>query len=299
MELRQLRYFVAVADEGSISRAARRIFLTQPALSRQIRALEEEIGQCLVERQANSMRLTPAGEALRLEARDLLLHAEQMIERVRRVGQMVRLRVGYAPSLAAGMLSAAIGSFTRAHPGARVELSDLATQELLNGLNGNELDVVVTVGSERETRGLTWTPLVHVDWRLAIPRTHPFVRSQAIRPAEIAAEPLVVFCQRDYPEYWDLINDWFRSHGVRPRIAGEYDGVDSLLAAVAAGLGVAMVTTRTTARAPGGVRFRQLANAPAPLCIVAGHRTDAPEGEPLRAFIEELHRAAGSRRAGS
>src|SRR5437868_4864096 len=102
MELRQLRYFVAVADEGSISRAAKKIFLTQPALSRQIRALEDEIGQCLLERQPHSIRLTAAGEALQREARELLAHAEQTLERVRAAGRGPRLRIGYAPSLAAG-----------------------------------------------------------------------------------------------------------------------------------------------------------------------------------------------------
>ena len=127
MELRQLRYFVAVAEEGNISRAAKKIFLTQPALSRQIKALEDEIGQCLLERQAHSIRLTPVGEALLREARELLQHADQVLERVRAAGRGVRLRVGYAPSLAAGMLSAAVENFTQAHPNARVELFDLST----------------------------------------------------------------------------------------------------------------------------------------------------------------------------
>ena len=98
---RQLRYFVAVAEAGNISRAAQKIFLTQPALSRQIKALEEEIGQCLLERQAHSIRLTPYGETLLREGRELLQHADLMLERVRAAGGL-RLRVGYAPSLAAG-----------------------------------------------------------------------------------------------------------------------------------------------------------------------------------------------------
>src|SRR5438046_114262 len=108
MELRQLRYFVAVAETGNISRAAKKIFLTQPALSRQIQALEDEIGQCLLERQAHSIRLTPVGEALLSEARELLQHAETVLEKVRVAGRRLRLRVGYAPSLAAGLLSGAL-----------------------------------------------------------------------------------------------------------------------------------------------------------------------------------------------
>src|SRR6188474_1004120 len=106
MELRQLRYFVAVAEEANISRAAQKIFLTQPALSRQIKALEEEIGQCLLKREAHSIRLTSAGEMLLREARALLQRADEMRERIRTASQSVRLRVGYAPSLASGLLSA-------------------------------------------------------------------------------------------------------------------------------------------------------------------------------------------------
>ena len=159
MELRQLRYFVAVADEGNISRAARKIFLTQPALSRQIKSLEEEIGQCLLERQAHSIQLTPAGESLLTEARDLLQHADQVLDRVREAGRGVRLRVGYAPSLAAGLLSTAVLNFTQAHPNARIELLDLATDEMLAGLENDKLDVVVTVAQRREASGLRWVPL--------------------------------------------------------------------------------------------------------------------------------------------
>lgn len=292
MELRQLRYFVAVAEEGNISRAAKKIFLTQPALSRQIKALEEEIGQCLLKREAHSIRLTPVGEVLLRETRELLQHAEQMLERVRSAGRGVRLRVGYAPSLAAGMLSVAVENFTQAHPNARVELFDLASQEMLAGLQSDKLDVAVTVAQHRETRGLVWTPLVRAAWQLAVNRNHPLAQRKRITPAEVAAEPLLVFCQRDYPEYWDIITAWLREHGLRPQIAGEYDGVDSLMAAVESGLGVAMVTTRTADRLPKRVQIRALVSAPDPLCIAAGQRETKAEDKPLAVFIEELRKAA-------
>src|SRR5438094_900080 len=137
MELRQLRYFLAVAEEGNISRAAQKIFMTQPALSRQIRALEDEIGQCLLERQAHSIRLTPAGEALLRETRELLQHADQVLDRVRAAGRKVRLRVGYAPTFANGLLSAAVEQFAQKHPNAHVELFDLSTKEMLAGLEND------------------------------------------------------------------------------------------------------------------------------------------------------------------
>jgi DNA-binding transcriptional LysR family regulator len=292
MELRQLRYFVAVAEEGNITRAAKKIFLTQPALSRQIKALEDEIGQCLLERQAHSIRLTPVGEALVHEAREFLQRAEAMLERVRTTGSGLRLRVGYAPSLAAGLLPAAVESFTQTHPKARVELFDLSTAEMLAGLESDKLDVALTVGQERDTRGLKWTPLVRAPWQLAVNRNHPLARRRRVTPAEVAHEPLLVFCQRDYPEYWDAITGWFREHRQRPGIAGEYDGVDSLMAAVESGQGVALVATRMGRLVPERVRLKALSPAPKLLCIAAGYRANRADDKPLAVFVEELRNAA-------
>ena len=292
MELRQLRYFVAVAETGNISRAAQKIFLTQPALSRQVKALEDEIGLCLLERQAHSIRLTPAGEALLREARDLLQRADALPERVRAAERSVRLRVGYAPSLSSGLLSGAVASFSQKHPNARVELFDLSTKEMLAGLENDTLDVALTVGQKQNGNGLKWTPLAQVSWKLAVNRQHPLARRKQVTAAEVAREPLLVFCQRDYPEYWQIITGWLREQQQRPVIAGEYDGVNSLLAAVESGLGIAIVTTRTARLAPKHVRLTTLANSPAPLCIAAGHRKNRPAEKPLAVFIEELRHAA-------
>lgn len=292
MELRQLRYFVAVAEEGNITRAAKKIFLTQSALSRQIKALEDEIGQCLLERQAHSIRLTPVGEALLREARELLQSADAMLEHVRATGRGLRLRVGYAPSLAAGLLSVAVESFTQTHANAHVELFDLSTKEMLAGLEAGTLDVALTVGQECDMRGLKWTPLVRAPWQLAVNRNHPLARRRHVTPAEVAREPLLVYCQRDYPEYWDIVTGWLREHRLRPSIAGEYDGVDSLMAAVESGLGVALVATRMGHLVPERVRLKTLSPTPKPLCIAAGYRANRADDKPLAVFIEELRNAA-------
>jgi DNA-binding transcriptional LysR family regulator len=291
MELRQLRYFVAVATEVNISRAAQKMFLTQPALSRQIKSLEDEIGQCLLERSAHSIRLTPVGEALLSGARDLLQRADAMLERVRAAGQTVRLRVGYAPSLASGLLSGAVENFAQKHPTARVELFDLSTKEMLSGLENDSLDVALTVGQKRDGHGLKWTTLVQVSWQLAVNRQHPLARRTHVT-AEVAREPLLVFCQRDYPEYWSAITGWLREHQQRPAVAGEYDGVDSLLAAVESGLGVAIVTTSTARLIPKRVRLKPLTAVPNPVCIAAGHRASRATEKPLAVFVEELRHGA-------
>lgn len=292
VELRQLRYFVAVAETSNISRAAQKLFLTQPALSRQIKALEDEIGQCLLERSAHSIRLTPAGDALLREARELLQRAEAMLQRVRTTGQSVRLRVGYAPSLASGLLSGAVANFSQKHPNARVELFDLSTKEMLAGLENDTLDVALTVGQGRDGRGLKWTPLVRASWQLAVNRRHPLARHTRVAADEVAREPLLAFCQRDYPEYWNIVIGWLREQRQRPVIAGEYDGVNSLLAAVESGLGVAIVTTSTVRLIPKNVRLKTLSAPPKPLCIAACHRASRVAEKPLAVLIEELRHAA-------
>jgi DNA-binding transcriptional LysR family regulator len=261
-------------------------------LSRQIKALEDEIGQCLLERSAHSLRLTPAGDALLREARELLQRVDAMLERVRAAGQSVRLRVGYAPSLSSGLLSGAVENFAQKHPQARVELFDLSTKEMLAGLESDTLDVALSVGQKRDGHGLKWTPLLQVSWQLAVNHQHPLARRKHVTAAEVAGEPLLVFCQRDYPEYWDAITGWLRKHQQRPAIAGEYDGVDSLLAAVESGLGVAIVTTSTARLIPNRVRLKALTAAPNPVCIAAGHRASRASEKPLAVFIEELRHAA-------
>ncbi len=294
MELRQLRYFVAVAEDGNISRAAKRIFLTQPALSRQIKALEDEVGECLLERQAHSIRLTPAGETLLREGRDLIEHAEQVLERVRAAGGGVRLRVGYAPSLAAGMLSTAVECFGQTHPNARVELLDLSTVEMVAGLERDALDVALCVGHLQETRGLKWTPLASVSWQLAVSRKHRFTQQSRVTAADVAGEPLLIYSQRDYPEYWDVIGGWLRDYHKRPRIAAEYGGAENLMAAVEAGLGVAVVTAQMARLFPNRARLIRLSSPPKPVRIVVGHRADRANDKPLAVFVEELRKAAAS-----
>ena len=292
MELRQLRYFVAVAEAGNISSAAKKIFLTQPALSRQIKALETEIGQCLLERRAHSVHLTPVGEGFLREARELLQHADQVLERVRTAGRGVRLRVGYAPSLASGILSAAVGNFTQAHPDAKVELFDLSTGEMLAELESNKLDIILTVARDPNTRGLKWTPLVRTTWKLAVNRKHPLANQQRITPAQMEREPLLAFCQRDYPEYWEIITGWLTEHRQHPNISGEYDGVESLMTAVESGLGVAVVTARTAQFFHNRAQFKNLSPGPKPLCIAAGYRMDRGDHQPLAVFVEDLRKAA-------
>jgi DNA-binding transcriptional LysR family regulator len=292
MEIRQLRNFVAVAEQGNISQVARKIHLTQSALSRQIRALEDEVGHGLLERQAHSIRLTATGEVLLHKGRELLQHADLVLEQVRAAATSVRLRIGYAPSLCAGILSAAVENFTRSHPDAHVELMDHSTTGMLTGLESGQLDVAVSVGEQRPTSGLKWTPLVEAHWRLAVNRRHRLARRSNLTPREVAGEPLLGFVQRDYPEYWDFINPWLRQQPQRPRIAGEYENCENLMAAVESGLGVALISTEVGRLFPHRVRLVTLRSPPEPVPVAVGRRADRADEKLLAVFVEELLKAA-------
>lgn len=290
MELRHLRAFVAAAEERNISRAAQRVHLTQPALSRQIKALEDELGVTLLERGANSIALTAAGEIMLVEARDVLARARQARERVQGVSGEPRLRIGYAPSLAAGLLPIALEAFNQKHPRVRVELLDLSTLDMLEGLAQGELDLALTIPPP-ETRGVSWTKLLAEPWCLAMQKSHPLARRETIDPPQLARERLVMFCRKDYPDYWHNVETWFRQHGLKPVIAGEYDGISSLMAAVEAGLGLALLGGRSARTAPSGVVVRPLSNGPEPGCVAAGTPASRANEPIRRVFIAELQEA--------
>jgi LysR family transcriptional regulator, benzoate and cis,cis-muconate-responsive activator of ben and cat genes len=292
MELRQLRYFVAVAEEGNISRAGKRLFLTQPALSRQIQALEHEVGHPLLERKAHAIQLTRAGETLLHEAREVLQRADLALERTRTASSETRLRVGYAPSLATGILSTAIANFTQAHQHARVELSDLSTVETLEALRQDRIDVAIAIARLQDKEDFVWTTLLREPWRVAVPHGHPLTRKRSLRAEDLKSGPLVLFCKKGYPEYWEHLAPWLREHRLRPRIAGEYDGAESLMAAVEGGLGIALVGARMARLFPGRVSFKTLTDPPETLCIAAARQISRTADKPLAVFISELVNAA-------
>jgi DNA-binding transcriptional LysR family regulator len=173
-----------------------------------------------------------------------------------------------------------------------VELFDLSTKEMCAELERGELDLALTVGDERNARGVKWTRLVQAPWQLAVPEHHALWPQALVSPAEVARQPLLLFCQRDYPEYWDMITSWLRRHRQHFNIAGEYDGIHSLLAAVESGLGVGLVTTRSLRLVPERVRLKKLSDGPEPLCIAAGYRAERANDKPLGVLVEELRLAA-------
>src|SRR2546421_7328957 len=189
MELRHLRYFIGVAEEENVSRAALKLHVSQPALSRQIRDLEDELGFLLLERSAKSVRLTEAGRAFLTEARDVLQRAENAVKVARAIatGGSGELHVGYAPSLTARILPPTLRAFQSALPNVRVKLHDFSTEEMLAGLRDGKLQIAFMVRlAPALLRGLQFTELFRDPFCLAVAPQHPLGSRRSAEPARAA-----------------------------------------------------------------------------------------------------------------
>jgi len=244
VELRHLRYFAAVAEEENVSRAALKLHVSQPGLSRQIHDLEDEIGFPLFHRSAKSVRLTEAGRAFLDGARDVMRRAEEAVKAARAVaeGAPGEINVGYAPSLTSLVLPRALRAFQSKFPRVRVALHDLSTEEILTQLRDGRIQLGLMVRPPpRMLSGLEFVELAQYPLRVAMAPNHPLAKAKALRLAQVAAQQLIAYSRTDYPEYHSLLEALFAPARLKPRIAEEHDGVTGIIAAVEGGGGVAIV----------------------------------------------------------
>jgi DNA-binding transcriptional LysR family regulator len=288
MELRHLRYFVAVAETENVTRAAAKLRVAQPAVSRQIHDLEDELGIALLERTAKSVRLTDAGRVFLDEARAVLSRANDAIKAVRAVagGECGELHVGYAPSLTVQILPRALRRFQAEFPQVRVSLHDLSTEEMLAGLREDRLHVALMVApSPRQLRGLRFHELARYQSCVAVAPNHRLARRRVITPEQMLDEPLIVYTRADYPEYHAALARMFLQLRRAPAIAEEHDSVTSLIAAVEAGRGIAVVASCVECLAGPRLKILPLKPAGAPVVVGAVCRKDAASTTAQR-FVE-------------
>lgn len=243
MELRHLRYFAAVGEALSFTRAAALLRVAQPALSRQVQDLEDEIGVDLLRRGPRGVTLTAEGKLFLEQVRELLKRADESIKKVRSLanGAYSELRVGYSPTLAVEILPPGIETFRKSMPHAKLSLHDLSSDELVTGLRNGTLELAIMAqASADQTAGIEFEVLRTYPLCVALPATHPFSRLNSVPLEKIAAEPLIGMRQNDYPEYYPDLQRLFASIGAKPRIAVECDSTSSLLIEVEAGNGIAL-----------------------------------------------------------
>lgn len=271
MELRHLRYFIAAAETENVSRAASKLHVSQPALSRQIRDLEEELGFPLFERSAKSVRLTEAGKAFLAEARAVLQRSEQAVAAARAIadGGRTELHVGYAPSPTVRIMPATLRVFQAQSPNVRVRLHDLSTEEMLTGVREGKLQIAFLVRPGRSLlRGLHFEELARDTMCLAMSPDHSLARRRSVTLEQAVREPLVIFSPKEYPEYLEYLQAMFAPIKAKPKIAEEHDSSASLIAAVESGTGVAVVPQSFSCFT--GPRLKLLPLSPTPEPIIIG-----------------------------
>ena len=247
MELRHLRYFVCVAEAENVSRAARKLHISQPAVSRQIRDLEDEIGLPLLKRSGKSVRLTEAGRLFLDEARVVLKRTDEAVRNVRALTNTnTELHVGYSSYMVDPVFHAILNNYQRAMPSVRVKLHDRSVERNVDCLLEGKLDLAFIFHAPKPgaLRGLHFLVLSTEHPRLAVPHTHPLARRRAVSPQEAAREPFIILVPEEFPDYHHFIDAVFASTKNKPRIAEEHESIASIIAAVEAGRGVALATDR-------------------------------------------------------
>ncbi|GGY90194.1 LysR family transcriptional regulator [Streptomyces poonensis] len=295
MHGRDLRYFIAVAEELHFTRAAERLYVSQPALSKQIRALERQLGVDLFRRDRHGVALTAAGTALLPHARRVLVSWEEgaaAVEEARRA-QRTTLVVGMSTSPGRGGLLPAVRSrFTAAHPGAAIRLRQVNWEDPTAGLADGSTDVAFVwlplPGQER----YAWTVVAEEPRMVALPDTHPLAARTEIDFTDLLDEPFLAL-----PESTGPLRDHFLALDARggrpPRIAAEIASTEETYEALVAGLGVCLVATGNVPLLTlGGVTARPVRGLTPSRYALAWRRTDGDR--PLvRAYAEACRRVTG------
>jgi DNA-binding transcriptional LysR family regulator len=271
VELRHLRYFVAVAEMENVSRAALKLRVSQPALSRQIRDLEEEIGFLLFERRGKAVRLTEPGRVFFKEASEVLLHADDAVKKARATAKAdeTELHVGYSPTPVALILPKVLRACQHAIPKVHIKLHDLANLENIERLRDGRLQLAFVVHPPKASalHGLRYEELIRQQICLAVPLQHRFTRRRTVSLAEAAEEPFIVLAREDYPEYHDFLSLIFGSIKRKPRIVEEHESMTGLVSSVEAGTGVAFGSEAFGYSFGKRVKLMRITPEPKPIAI--------------------------------
>lgn len=276
MELRHLRYFVAVAEERHFGRAAERLHIAQSPLSQQIRTLEAELGGPLFERTTRRVELTPAGEILLGRARTVLASADAAAEDTRRAarGELGQLSIGFTGSTTYALLPPVAAGLRDALPGVKLQLhGEMVTPAQVAGLLGGSLDLGIlrppVHSAELAVEVIRSEPMIAV-----LPATHRLAAEEKVRLADLADEPFVRYAAHLRTVLNDFVDEACAAAGFTPQVALEVTETATLVSFVAGGIGVALVPESVSGMTVNGAVYRPLRGAAPRIQIALAWRKD-------------------------
>jgi DNA-binding transcriptional LysR family regulator len=293
MELRHLRYFLAVGEEQHYGRAARRLRVAQPALSRQIQDLEKEVGFKLFERLPRGVKLSTAGQLFLGDARRILQDVNEAVARAARVarGQSGTLRVGFTEMTSwRGVVPQSFRRFREMQPDAELQLQPLPSLVQLEAIRSGRLDAGFVFNMPKADPELNGLPVAMPRIELAVPRAHPLTKLKQVRLRDLASASFVWFSRSEAPAVYDrLVHECFRGGLNSPHIVQEGKDEATVLSLVATGLGVGWVLETARLRRPKSVVILSVVDLDVPQPLSLGWRKD--NQSPLLAkFVADVRR---------
>ena len=290
MDLRHLRYFHAVAEELSFSKAARRLHIAQPALSRAVQELEAEIGVLLLERNRRAMRLTPGGAVLLRETGFLFERLDETIRRVRRAaaGEDGELRLGYIGPPTRAFLGKLLREFHERYPGVTIVLEERTPERVWEMVSKGRLSVGLTRPVlAHEALGLQSLLLCQEKLCAAVPASHPLAAKPALSWKDLDGEPVVILARREGAGSHDTILAACAAAGFVPRIAHTPSVIGTILRYVEAGSGIGIVPESVTPETPEVVLKPLVPQETLPVVMVWSREGDDPAVTAFRGIVEE------------
>jgi len=293
MELRHLRYFLAVAEELHFHRAAARLHISQPPLSQQIRALERELGVTLLERNRRRVALTAAGESFRDDARMILAAVDRASERARNVarGALGTLSIGFVGSaMFSPTLPDILREFRAGHPEVELSLRELPTVAQMNAIAGGELDLGVIRGPIAGTDVDPQLELMTIQREqlvAALPADHPLAGRRRLRAEQLRGETFVILHRREAPGLFAGLASVMREAGGVPDDVLEVAEMQTIISLVAGGFGVSLVPASVGLIDRAGVAFRPIAGPMPTIELALAWRTggDSPVRDAFLAMV--------------
>lgn len=297
MDLRHLRYFVAVADELSFTKGAEKLHLAQPSLTRQIKDLEDEIGVRLLDRTKQKVSLTEEGRSFLVDAKRVIRLANEIVESVQHLSrrEVTALNIGYVANLFYDLLPVTLASFQRSYPTVSINLFDMTCGDQFRAIEEGRIDLgFVGLREAVAEHGLEFRSIASYRVVAALPKGHPVASKSVVKLKELEPMFFIGMSESSYPGYRGWLTETCQHAGFSPRVLQDADIERTVIQSVAAGLGVALLPEQVEKLPHESVVFRPLKPAVSTESCIAW-KPDNPSTA-LKAYVQIVSEVGSSMR---